>query len=92
MKRPSPRSKPRAIERNSARRANWVRLTRTILLGTLATAAAIVWLGEQYGIEREVIFELMGVSALFVGGLVVAGLCGMLLLRGLKKLLGRGSR
>lgn len=87
MKRASSRSKPRAIERNSARRANWVRLTRTIILGALATAAAIVWLGEQYGIERGVILEFMGTSALFVGILVVAGLCGTLLLRGLKKLL-----
>jgi hypothetical protein len=87
MKRPPSRSKPRAIERNSARRANWVRLTRTILLGALATAAAIVWFGEQYGIERKVILEFMGASALFVGVLVVAGLGGTLLLRGLKSLL-----
>ena len=87
MKRSSSRSKPRALERNSVRRANWVRLTRTIVLGAVAAAAAIVWFGEQYGIDRRVMLEFMGASMLFVGVLVLAGLGGMLMLRGLKRLL-----
>lgn len=91
VKRPSSRSKPSAIERTSAQRANWVRLTRTIVLGTLATAAGIVWLGEQYGIERDVMFEFMATSAMFVGLLIAAGLGGALILWALKKLLRRGK-
>ena len=74
MKRSSPRTKPSAIERASARRAGWIRLTRTILLGTLATVAAIVWLGEQYGIQRQVMLEFLGTSALFVLLLMLGGL------------------
>ena len=90
VKRPSPRTKPRAIERTSAQRAGWLRLTRTIALGTIATAAGLVWIGEQYGIEAEVMFEFMATSALFVGLLVVAGLVGTLLLWLIRKLLRRG--
>ncbi len=87
MKRPSPRTRPSAIERTSARRANWMRLTRTIVLGTVATVVAIVWLGEQYGIERAVMLEFMATSAMFVALLVLAGFAAALALRGLKKLL-----
>ncbi len=86
VKRPN-RIKPHAIERNTARRSSWLRLTRTLALGTIATVAAIVWLGDQYGIEREVILEFLGTSALFVLMLVVAGLLGTVLLMGLRKLL-----
>lgn len=57
-----------------------MRLTRTVLLGTVATIAAIVWLGEQYGVERDVIVAFLGTSALFVGLLILAGLGGVLLL------------
>ena len=89
MKRPSPRIKPSAIERSSARRAGWLRLTRTIVLGTVATVAAIVWLGEQYGIERAVIFEFLGTSALFVGLLILAGLTGAVILWGIRKVIKR---
>ena len=87
VKRPSPRSKPRAIERTSAQRAGWLRLTRTIALGTIATAVALVWIGEQYGIERKVMLEFLATSALFVGLLVVAGLLGAVVLWLLRKLL-----
>lgn len=90
MKRPSPRTKPSAIERTSAQRASWLRLTRTIALGTIATAAGLVWVGEQYGIESAVMLEFMATSALFVGLLVVAGLLGTLALWLVKKLLRRG--
>ena len=86
MKRPSSRTRPHAIERNTARRSSWLRLTRTLALGTVATVLAIIWLGEQYGIEREVILEFLGTSALFVLLLVVAGLLGTVVLTGLRKL------
>ena len=89
VKRPSQRTKPSAIERSSARRLGWVRLSRTVILGAIATVAAIVWLGEQYGIERDVILAFLGTSVLFVGVLIVAGLAGMLALRGVRKLLRR---
>lgn len=69
----SARTRPSAIERTSARRAGWLRLTRTILLGTIATVAAVVWLGEQYGVERRVMLEFLGTSALFVALLILAG-------------------
>jgi len=74
MKRPSVRTKPSAIERTSARRAGWMRLTRTIVLGAVATVAALVWLGEQYGVQRQVMLEFLGTSALFVILLILAGL------------------
>ena len=86
MKRPSRRIKPSAIERASARRISWVRLTRTIVLGTVATVLAILWLGEQYGIDREVILTFLLTSAAFVGLLIVAGLSGAVLLWGVRKL------
>lgn len=90
MKRPSSRTKPSAIERTSAQRAGWMRLTRTIILGTIATAAGLMWIGEQYGVEPAVMLEFMATSALFVGLLVVAGLFGTLALWLVKKLLRRG--
>ena len=88
-KRPSSRTKPSAIERASARRLVWVRLTRTVILGTVATVAAIVWLGEQYGIERDVILAFLGTSALFVGLLILAGVGGVLVLWSVRKLFKR---
>ncbi len=88
-KRPSSRTKPSAIERASARRLVWVRLGRTVILGTIATIAAIVWLGEQYGIERDVILAFLGTSALFVGLLILAGLGGVLLLWSVRRLFRR---
>lgn len=82
VKSPLSRNNPKAkaSERASARRLVWVRLTRTVVLGAIATVAAIVWLGEQYGIERDVILAFLGTSALFVGLLILAGLGGMVLL------------
>ena len=78
-----------AVERNSARKANWLRLGRSILLGTIATVVALVWLGEQYGIERAVTLEFVATSVFFVVLLACAGFAGALILRGIKKLLNR---
>ncbi len=80
VKRPSPRAKPTAVDRAAARRIVWVRLTRTVVLGTIATIVAIIWLGEQYGVERDVILAFLGTSALFVGLLILCGLMAMVLL------------
>ena len=89
MKRPSPRIKSSAIERTSARRAGWMRLTRTVVLGTVATIAALIWVADQYGVDRDVMVEFMTTSALFVGLLIVAGLGGTVVLWGLKRCFGR---
>lgn len=89
MRKPSLRQKPSAIERASARRAGWARLTRTIALGTIAVVFAIIWLGDQYGIERDVIYEFLATSALFVALLVAAGLAGAVVLLGVRWLLSR---
>ena len=86
MKKPSSRTRPHAIERNTARRQSWLRLTRTLFLGSVATALALYWLGEQWGIDWEVILEFLVTSLLFVLLLVGAGLLGTVLLTGLRKL------
>jgi hypothetical protein len=83
------RSSTRAVERNEARRRQGWRLARTVVLGAAATVAALVWLGEQYGIERQVMFGFLGASVMFVAVLVVLGLGGTVLLGVIKKLLRR---
>jgi hypothetical protein len=60
-----------------------------VVLGAAATVAALVWLGEQYGIERQVMFGFLGASVMFVAVLVVLGLGGTVLLGVIKKLLRR---
>ena len=79
----------RAVERNEARRRQSARLVRTILLGTVAMVAGVFWVGEQYDVEREVLLEFLLTSFLFVAMLVAAGFFGTLLLRGVRRLLGR---
>ena len=69
--------KPRrthAVERNEARRLANVRLIRTMILGTIATGAALYWLGDQYGIEPEVIKAYLLSAFVFVAGLAGLGL------------------
>jgi len=78
------RNRPSAIERSTARRAGWMRLTRTIALGTIATVAALFWVADQYGIEREVMMEFVATSVLFVGLLIAAGLCATVVLWAVK--------
>ena len=83
------RQRTHAVERNEARRIANVRLIRTVFLGTIATAAAFYWLGQQYGIEPEVMMEYIITTLLFVAVLVVLGLVGAGLLL-LAKRLSRG--
>jgi hypothetical protein len=89
LKQPSSRNKPSAIERNLARRSGWLRLTRTILLGAIATFAGIFWAGDQYGIERSVMIDFMTTSALFVVLLMLSGLAGAFGLWAVRKLIKR---
>ena len=65
-----------AVERNEARRLANVRLIRTVVLGMLATAAAFYWIGQQWGLDPEVMLEYVVTTLLFVGVLAVAGLLG----------------
>ena len=92
MKKPATKTKrrqrTRALERGSARRAGWVRLVRSIVLGTIAAVLGVLWLGEQYGIERAVMLEFLGTSLLFVLLLAGAGLFGLAVLVGIRRLLG----
>ena len=70
-----------AFERADSVRLSGYRLLRTVLLGTIAVTFAIFWLGEQYGIDRDVILDFLLTSAVFVGGLVLlAGLGAVCLL------------
>lgn len=80
------RERARAIDRTDARKMGWARLSRTVLLGTVAAVVAMVWLGEQYGIERRVMLEFVGTSVLFVALLALAGVGGAIILRALRNL------
>ncbi len=82
------RTNVRAFERNEARRQGNFRLIRTIVLGVVASVVAIVWLGDQYGIDRQVMLDFLGASALFVGLLVLTGLVGAVLLKLIKVIRG----
>lgn len=78
MKKPSKVSLERrmarthAVERNEARRIANVRLIRTVVLGIIATAAAFYWIGQQWGLDPDVMIEYVTTTLLFVG--VLAGL------------------
>lgn len=66
------------------------RLVRTIVLGTVAVAFGIYWLAGELGMDRQELLDFARTSAFMVGGLVVLALLGAGVLRGLKKLFGRG--
>ena len=70
------------------------RLTRTILLGTVAVALAIAWLGDAYDVETEDMLRALRASLGFVGVFAALALIGGLLVGGARWLLGRrrGSR
>lgn len=90
---PTTRSKSaqqtRARERVSAQRKSMPRMFRTILLGTVAMVAGIIWLGDQYGVERQETIDLMLASAGFVLGLTAAGVLGAVLIRLLRHVFNR---
>ena len=77
----------RASERVTAQRKKTNRTLRTILLGTIAMIGGVIWLGDQYGVEREQTLNLLVASAGFVAALVIAGILGAALIWLLRRLL-----
>jgi hypothetical protein len=51
--------------------------------------AGIIWLGDQYGVERQETIELMLASAGFVLGLTAAGVLGAVFIRLLRHVFNR---
>lgn len=81
-----------ASERVTVQRKKTNRTLRTILLGTLAMIGGVIWLGGQYGVEREETLSLLMASASFVGVLVLAGLGGAVLIWLFRRLLSLGKK
>lgn len=54
-------------------RARGRRLTRTILLATLAVVVGLYWLADSFGVDRAELLDYLQVSALFVGAFMLAG-------------------
>ena len=71
------------------RRASQRRLVRTIVLGSLAVAAAIAWLGEEFGMDAGELVGYAVTSLLLVLVMVASALVAAALLRGLKRLFDR---
>ena len=59
---PNSTKQTRASERVSSQRQGSGRMLSTILLGTVAMVAGVLWLGDQYGVERKETIELLPVS------------------------------
>ena len=70
---------------------NHARLTRTILLGTVAVALAIAWLADAYDVETKDLLQALTASLSFVGVFAALAVLGGLLL-GLARRLWRRSR
>ena len=62
------------------RTRNHARLARTILLGTVAVALAIVWLADAYDVETKDLLQALTASLSFVGVFAALALIGGLLL------------
>lgn len=71
------------------RRSSQRRLVRTIVLGSLAVAAAIAWLASEFGMDMGELVGYVATSLLLVLAVVVLSLAGAALLRVLKRLIGR---
>ncbi len=61
------------------------RLARTLLLGTLAVAAAIYWLAVEYEVDRRELVGYLGASMLFVILFAVLAVAGAVVLRIVKR-------
>ncbi len=81
------------LQRAPARRRtrNHGRLTRTILLGTVAVALAIAWLADAYDVETKDLLQALTASLGFVGVFAALALTGGLLV-GLARWLWRRRR
>ncbi|MDP6374881.1 MAG: hypothetical protein QF921_05395 [Pseudomonadales bacterium] len=61
------------------------RLTRTIVLGSIAVIVAVGWLAREFGIEANELIGFLATSLLLVGSLIALGLVGALVLRIIKR-------
>ena len=80
---------PRETSRPAARRNSQRRLVRTIVLGSLAVAVAIAWLAVEFGMDTGELVGYALTSLLLVALVVVLALAGAVLLRVVKRLIGR---
>ena len=56
------------------------RLTRSVLLGSVAVAFAIYWLADSYDVDPDMLLGYLQTSLVFVAVFAMAGaLCGLLL-------------
>ena len=72
------RGRPRAISHR--------RLTRTLLLGTAAVAAAVYWLAVEYEVDMRELAGYLGGSLLFVALFAALAVAGAVLYRALRRL------
>ncbi|MCY4212794.1 MAG: hypothetical protein OXF68_04120 [Gammaproteobacteria bacterium] len=79
------------LQRAPARRRarSHARLTRTVLLGTVAVALGIAWLADAYGVQTTDLVNALAASLAFVGVFAALALTGGLLLGAARWLLGR---
>lgn len=61
------------------------RLTRTVLLGSVAAAVALYWLARSYGADADELLGYVGISLLFVGCFAVFGVLAGVVLRLLRR-------
>tara|TARA_B100000902_G_scaffold387807_1_gene432476 strand:- start:754 stop:1068 length:315 start_codon:yes stop_codon:yes gene_type:complete len=87
--RASRRTSSQVTERMVVQRNRWRRMARTILLGTTAALAGVVWVAQQYGVAVSDSLAFLGSSVLFVLGLIAVGLVAACLLWLIRKVLGR---
>ena len=73
------------------RRSSQRRLARTIVLGTLAVAAAIAWLANEFEMDTRELLDYAITSVMLVIAVVVLALAGAAVLWLVKRLLRRGS-
>ena len=83
------RERSQATQRIVVQRNRWRRMARTILLGTTAALAGVVWIAQQYGVAVSDSLAFLGSSVLFVLGLIGLALGVATLLWLARKVLGR---
>lgn len=67
------------------------RLARTILLGTIAAAAGIWWLGRAYEVESSRLLGFLLTSALFVAAVILVSVVGGVAFTWLRRRLRRNA-
>ena len=68
------------------------RLVRTLLLGTLAVAAAVYWLALEYDVDMRELAGYLGASLLFVMLFAALALAGAVVVRTLRRLPSRRGK